>query len=64
MRMYSLLPWVNQFVYVNGLHNLLSSKPLHSLAKVWGPRGLMDKASDFESEDCGFESRRGHFSKQ
>ena len=23
------------------------------------PRGLMDKASDFESEDCGFESRRG-----
>ena len=21
----------------------------------------MDKASDFESEDCGFESRRGHF---
>ena len=26
-----------------------------------GPRGLMDKASDFESEDCGFESLRGHF---
>ena len=24
------------------------------------PRGLMDKASDFESEDCEFESRRGH----
>ena len=23
------------------------------------PRGLMDKASDFESEDCAFESRRG-----
>ena len=23
------------------------------------PRGLMDKASDFESEDCEFESRRG-----
>ena len=23
------------------------------------PRGLTDKASDFESEDCGFESRRG-----
>ena len=22
----------------------------------------MDKASDFESEDCGFESRRGQFS--
>ncbi len=25
------------------------------------PRGLTDKASDFESEDCGFESRRGLF---
>ena len=24
------------------------------------PCGLMDKASDFESEDCGFESHRGH----
>ena len=23
------------------------------------PRGLTDKASDFESEDCEFESRRG-----
>ena len=23
------------------------------------PRGLMDKVSDFESEDCEFESRRG-----
>ena len=26
---------------------------------IVGPRGLMDKASDFESEDCEFESRRG-----
>ena len=25
------------------------------------PLGLMDKASDFQSEDCGFESRRGCF---
>ena len=25
----------------------------------WWPRGLMDMASDFESEDCGFESHRG-----
>ena len=25
---------------------------------LW-PRGLTDKASDFESEDCGFESHRG-----
>ena len=25
---------------------------------LW-PRGLMDKASDFGSEDCEFESRRG-----
>ena len=27
---------------------------------IW-PRGLMDKASDFGSEDCEFESRRGQF---
>ena len=26
------------------------------------PRGPMDKASDFESEDCGFESHRGRVS--
>ena len=26
------------------------------------PRGLMDMASDFGSEDCGFESHRGQFS--
>ena len=25
------------------------------------PRGLMDMASDFESEDCGFESHRGQY---
>ena len=25
------------------------------------PRGLMDKASDFGSEDCEFESRRGRY---
>ena len=24
------------------------------------PRGLMDKASVSEAEDCGFESRRGY----
>ena len=27
------------------------------------PRGLMDKASDFGSEDCEFESRRGQKGK-
>ena len=27
------------------------------------PRGLMDKASDFGSEDCEFESRRGQNGK-
>ena len=26
-----------------------------------GPRGPMDTASDFESEDCGFESHRGRW---
>ena len=25
------------------------------------PRGPMDKASDFESEDCGFDPHRGQF---
>ena len=30
------------------------------LGFTW-PRGPMDKASDFESEDCGFESHRGRF---
>ena len=25
------------------------------------PRGLTDKASDFESEDCEFESRPGRY---
>ena len=28
---------------------------------MFRPRGLMDKASDFESEDCEFESRRGQY---
>ena len=31
------------------------------LTDTW-PRGPMDKASDFESEDCGFESHRGRVS--
>ena len=34
-------------------YNLLSEKVSRR------PRGLMDMASDFGSEDCGFESRRG-----
>ena len=32
---------------------------LHLKGFIQWPRGLMDKASDFESEDCEFESRRG-----
>ena len=28
------------------------------------PRGPMDKASDFESEDCGFDPHRGQFSRK
>ena len=36
----------------------------YTLAGYCRPRGLMDMASDFGSEDCGFESRRGQiFSK-
>ena len=30
-----------------------------ALSPTWWLRGLMDKASDFGSEDCGFDSRRG-----
>ena len=29
------------------------------MVKLYRPRGLMDKASDFGSEDWGFESLRG-----
>ena len=36
--------------------NLLS---VLGVAYVWRPRGLTDKASDFGSEDWGFESLRG-----
>ena len=32
---------------------------LHLKGSCQWPRCLMDKASDFESEDCEFESRRG-----
>ena len=35
-----------------GLNRILSNTTCR-------PRGLMDKASDFGSEDCEFESRRG-----
>ena len=38
---------------------VISPRALHQGRALDGPRGLMDKASDFESEDCGFESRRG-----
>lgn len=31
------------------------------IAKCMVPRGLMDMASDYESGDSGFESRRGSF---
>ena len=33
---------------------------MKNTGKTW-PCGLMDKASDFESEDCEFESRHGQF---
>ena len=29
------------------------------ILRIYWPRGPMDKASDFESEDCEFESHRG-----
>ena len=33
--------------------------PVVLVEEMKSPLGLMDKASDFESEDCGFKSRRG-----
>ena len=33
--------------------------PISSWAIATGPLGLVDNASDFESEDCGLKSRRG-----
>ena len=36
-------------------------EPHTSNMRAFRPRGLMDKASDFESEDCEFESRRGRY---
>ncbi len=38
-------------------YNLASTSPAN--CNTVRPRGLMDKASDFGSEDCEFESRRG-----
>ena len=37
----------------------LRNSKLHLSGCASWPRGPMDKASDFESEDCEFESRRG-----
>ena len=41
------------------------NSPIHLpyIDLIHRPRGLMDKASDFGSEDCEFESRRGQNGK-
>ena len=39
---------------------IISTLYKHHKYSSW-PRSLMDKASDFESEDCEFESRRGRY---
>ena len=54
----------NEFIYIchvktktcNCMLNL-TKQGKHYVKR--GPCGLMDKASDFESEDCEFESRHG-----
>lgn len=43
-------------VLVNGIQKLKNNR-----GRTWCSNGLMDKASDFESEDCGFESRLEYF---
>ena len=44
--------------FLPSLLSLVCEILIYNLESEW-PRGLMDKASDFESEDCEFESRRG-----
>ena len=45
------------------LYSLSICFPYHLWFGCTRPRGLMDKASDFGSEDCEFESRRGQNGK-
>ena len=41
---------------------MLSYEKAKIFRTEYRPRGPMDKASDFESEDCGFDPHRGQFS--
>ena len=41
--------------------NLERNTPWLRTQFYYRPRGPMDKASDFESEDCGFDPHRGQF---
>ena len=45
----------------SNVYILLAAVELILCSLATRPRGLTDKASDFESEDCEFESRRGQF---
>ena len=53
--------FVNQLIKKFWPKTYITTMTKHKTSIYHRPRGLMDKASDFESEDCEFESRRGHY---
>ena len=55
--------WRLNISYITTAHIAVE---IHTADNFQCPCGLMDKASDFESEDCEFESRQGlnHFVMQ
>ena len=54
------LIWLQPTISYEITHVLICIYQLH-FGCLGRPRGLMDKASDFGSEDCEFESRRGRY---
>ena len=51
--------WIKKILRKNRRLEEIYYPYLIYLYRIRRPRGLMDKASDFGSEDCEFESRRG-----
>ena len=61
------IPWRHRIAGTAYLWYQVNDKEQSAPGSLWRgttgnfewPRGLMDKASDFESEDCGFDPHRG-----